>query len=208
MPALDGALPLAQVHDVAVAVGQHLDLDVARRQDVLLQVDVAHAEGGLRLRLRGAEGVRDVLGLAHDPHATAAASRRGLQDQREADVPRRPGRPAPRLRGCRREPGTTGTPALIIACFARLLSPIRRITCGAGPMKRMLQPRRPRRSRVLGEEAVAGVDGVGVGDLGRADDRGDVEVDSSARRADAHRLVGEAHVQAVARRPPSRRPRS
>ncbi len=37
------------------------------------------------------------------------------------------------------EPGTTGTPALIIAFFARLLSPIRRIACGPGPMNWMLQ---------------------------------------------------------------------
>ena len=37
------------------------------------------------------------------------------------------------------DPGTTGTPALIIAFLARLLSPIRRIACGPGPMNLMLQ---------------------------------------------------------------------
>ena len=37
------------------------------------------------------------------------------------------------------EPGTTGTPALIIAFLARLLSPISRIACGPGPMNLMLQ---------------------------------------------------------------------
>ena len=49
---------------------------------------------------------------------------------------------------------------------------------------------------VLGEEAVAGVDRVGGGDLGGADDRRDVEVALGGRgRADAHGLVGEAHVE-------------
>ena len=33
----------------------------------------------------------------------------------------------------------TGTPALIIAFLARLLSPIRRMACGPGPMNLMLQ---------------------------------------------------------------------
>jgi hypothetical protein len=37
------------------------------------------------------------------------------------------------------DPGITGTPAFIIAFFARLLSPIRRIAWGPGPMNLMLQ---------------------------------------------------------------------
>ena len=32
------------------------------------------------------------------------------------------------------EPGTTGTPALIMACLALTLSPIRRMVSGRGPM--------------------------------------------------------------------------
>ena len=40
MPALDAAFALAQNFDVAVLVGQNLEFDVARRADVLLQVDV------------------------------------------------------------------------------------------------------------------------------------------------------------------------
>ena len=37
------------------------------------------------------------------------------------------------------EPGTTGTPAFIMAFLARLLSPISRIAWGPGPMNLMLQ---------------------------------------------------------------------
>ncbi len=36
-------------------------------------------------------------------------------------------------------PGTTGTPAAIIARRAAALSPIARMAAGGGPMKRMLQ---------------------------------------------------------------------
>ncbi len=53
--------------------------------------------------------------------------------------------------------------------------------------------------RRLGEEAVARMDGINVGDFGGGDDRGDVQV--ALRRgggADADGLVGEAHVQRVA----------
>ncbi len=44
MPALDGAFALAQNLDVAVLVGQHLELDVARRLDQLFHVDIGDAK--------------------------------------------------------------------------------------------------------------------------------------------------------------------
>ena len=43
------------------------------------------------------------------------------------------------------------------------------------------------------------MDGVDVGDLGRADDRRNIQIAARALgRTDADRLVGETHVQAVA----------
>ena len=48
---------------------------------------------------------------------------------------------------------------------------------------------------ILAEEAVARMDRVGMADLGRRDDRRDVEIGfGGRRRADADRLVGEADV--------------
>ena len=44
MPPLDRALALAQAHDIAVLVGQHLKLNVPRMLDVLLHVQIAVAE--------------------------------------------------------------------------------------------------------------------------------------------------------------------
>ena len=51
--ALDRALALAEMDDGAVVIAEDLELDVARVLDVLLDVDVADAEGRFRLALRG-----------------------------------------------------------------------------------------------------------------------------------------------------------
>ena len=62
--ALDRALALAQVDDVAVAVAEDLELDVARLDQVLLEVDRAVAEGLRRLVARGGELAVDLLGAS------------------------------------------------------------------------------------------------------------------------------------------------
>ena len=51
--ALQRAVALAQVDGVALAVAEHLDLDVARLGEVLLEIDAVVAEGGLGLGARG-----------------------------------------------------------------------------------------------------------------------------------------------------------
>ena len=50
--ALDRAFALAEMHDVAVRVAQHLDLDVARLLDVFLDEDAVVGEARARLVLR------------------------------------------------------------------------------------------------------------------------------------------------------------
>ena len=90
MAPLDRALALAEVHDLAVLVAEDLELDVPRRLDVLLDVDVADAERGLRFALRRLDRVRQVSLRAHDPHAAAAAARRRLHDDRDSRSPSRP----------------------------------------------------------------------------------------------------------------------
>ena len=52
MAALDRALALAQIHRVAVLVGKHLHLDVARIDDRFLDIDFAVAERTFRLAAR------------------------------------------------------------------------------------------------------------------------------------------------------------
>ncbi len=55
-----------------------------------------------------------------------------------------------------------------------------------------------REAGVLGEESVAGVNGVGLGDFGCRDDAVGLEIAVAAGpRTDAHRLVGKLHVQRI-----------
>ena len=65
-----------------------------------------------------------------------------------------------------------------------------------------LDPRNPAHfceAGVLAQKSVAGVDSIYVGDLGRADDGGNVEVAAGALgRPDAYGLVGEPNRQTVA----------
>ncbi len=83
--ALHGAVALAEVDGVTVAIGEHLDLDVAAALDQLLDVDAVATERGARLGLRlGVRGL-DLTGGARDPHAATAAAVLGLEQDRIAD---------------------------------------------------------------------------------------------------------------------------
>ena len=78
MAALNAALALAQVHDVAVLVAEHLEFDMAGMLDEFFEIDVGHAKGLLRLVARGLQ--------------TPAESRRGCAPRafRGRRRPRRP----------------------------------------------------------------------------------------------------------------------
>ena len=108
VPPLDGAVPLAEVEDGSVAVGEHLDLDVARVGDELLDVDRRIGEVGLALALRGDEGpLRLPCGL-HHLEALPAASGRCLDRDGPAELvaqPRDLGRGRDRLRRPRERSG-------------------------------------------------------------------------------------------------------
>ncbi len=67
-------------------VAQHLDFDVARLRDELLDEDAVIAEGGLRFRHGGGEAVGDFLFRPCDAHALAAAACRRLDHDRIADL--------------------------------------------------------------------------------------------------------------------------
>jgi hypothetical protein len=86
VPPLNRALALAEVHHVAVVVADDLELDVAGVVEVLLDVDVAVAEGGLGLALRGAKVRAELVGVAHHAHAAAAAAGHRLDDHRVSDA--------------------------------------------------------------------------------------------------------------------------
>ncbi len=196
MPALERAVALAEVNRPAVAIGQDLDLDVARIVDVLLDVDRRVCEVGLALSARRLERAPGALGRGDDLHAPATAARRGLDRDRPAvavaqlddsrgvaDLLGRPRHdrhagcmhalPCADLRahgldrlGRRADPGETG------------------LRAGAGE------------AGVLRQEAVARVDRLGTAGPRGSDDPLDVQVALRGRPGpDQPSLVGTPHVQ-------------
>ena len=84
--ALDRALALPQVDAVAVRVAQHLDLDVARLLDELLDEDAVVAEAVAGLVAAGGVPLEGLLVVVRDPQPLAAAAGRGLDHHRVADL--------------------------------------------------------------------------------------------------------------------------
>ena len=85
MAALHRAVALEQVHDVAVRVGEDLDFDVARPQQVLLDQHPVVAEAGCGFALAGSKRLRKICAAFDDAHALAAAAGAGLDQDRIAD---------------------------------------------------------------------------------------------------------------------------
>ena len=85
MAALDRAVALPEVHEVAVRVAEDLHLDVLGARDVALEEHVGPAERRLRLALRLFELGLQLVRALHDAHPAAAAAEAGLDDQRIAD---------------------------------------------------------------------------------------------------------------------------
>ena len=198
MAALHGAIALAQVQAHAVLVPEHLHLDVPRVFHELLEVELGGSEGGARLRLARRVGAGQRFPLAHDAHPAAAAARRRLDDDR---IPHRvreglrlvhAGERPLAARDHRRARVLGHLPGLgLVAHEADGLG-------GRADERDAARAADLREGGVLGQEAVAGMDGLAVGDRGRRDDARDVEV-AQARlgRPDADGLVGQAHGQGV-----------
>ena len=87
--ALDRAVALAEVDARAMAIEQHLDLDVARADHQALEDQPVVIEGGCRLAPGRGDGVGQCLGATDRAHALAAAPCRGLDQQGKADLRRR-----------------------------------------------------------------------------------------------------------------------
>src|SRR4029079_16194485 len=86
--ALDRTVALVEVHGAAVLVAEHLDLDVARPDDRLLDVDGVVAERALGLALRARERRLQLLLRVAQAHAAPAAARRRLEHDRIPDLRR------------------------------------------------------------------------------------------------------------------------
>src|SRR5690606_27782587 len=84
--ALHGAVALAEVRDVALAVGADLHLDVAGVDDGLFQAAGRVADGGGRLAGGGLDGRAQLGGFLDAAHASPAAAGDGLDEDGETDV--------------------------------------------------------------------------------------------------------------------------
>jgi hypothetical protein len=87
---LDTAIALTEVDARTECVEQDLDFYVPGSLEVSLEDEPIVAEGGRGLPPSCSDRVAELAGVAHDPHALAAASTRGLDDQRKAEVARSP----------------------------------------------------------------------------------------------------------------------
>ena len=174
--ALQRAVALAEVAHVAVLVGKDLHLDVLGLHEIFLDEDVVIAEGLACLALDELERGDNVLGHFAQAHAAAAAAGRRLEDDGEAEADGLLERLLPVTQrlgaaGDDRHAALHGD-LLGRELVAHLAEHVARGAderdagrfAGAGKV------------RILGQEAVARVDGVDAAALGQIDDLGNVEI--------------------------------
>ena len=195
---LHRAIAFAKVHDIAVAVAEYLDLDVAGVHHRLLDQELAGTKGVLGLAARRADVLQQRRLLEHQAHAAATATGGRLDHDWQAG-----------LLGLVDQ----GVVVLVVALIARHAGHARRDHAdlrGALVAHRLDGSRvradedqagvlhRLREGLALGKETVAGMDRLRAAGLRRCDDLLDDEVGVlRRRRADVHRLIGLAHMQAL-----------
>ena len=199
MPPLQRAVALPEVHDVAMAIGENLHLDVPRLLDVFFQVDAAVLEGLLRLLAGRIEARLETDVIVGDAHAAAATAGRRLDQDRETQRVRqfqRLGIGLDQALAARhnRHSGLLGQLAGLILVAQAAHGFVRRTD--------ELDPARTAdlgEVGILGQKAIARMNRLDVGNFGGADDARNVEVAiDRRRRADADRLVSQSQVRSVA----------
>jgi hypothetical protein len=199
VPPLDGAVALVQVQRRALGVGEDLHLDVPGPAHRLLDERSRVAERALGLAHGRGHQLAQLRRVVDPPHAPPATTRDGLDEDREADL-LRPGQQLVEV-GRRRgglQRGDAGRPGRLQR--AHLVAGELQHVGGRADERDARGVARPRQVGVLAQEAVAGVDGVGAGLAGRADDLVDVEIgaDGVAALPDHVGLVGFDPVDRVA----------
>ena len=123
---LNRTLALEEVDDVAVVIGEDLELDVARLLDEPLDIQRAVAEGGRRFAPGLRDRARKRRRVANHLHPDSSAAFRWLQQQGEPDA----------SRGCRRSRHQTDRPVSRPGRRARRPSCARRRAAIFDPMQR------------------------------------------------------------------------
>ena len=160
---------------------------------------LAAAERGDRLADRRLEQLGDLLQRAGHLQAAAAAAVGGLDRHRQAVLAGEGDHLVGAATGSG-VPGTSGAPARCAMCRALTLSPRASMADGGGPIQ--ISPASITACGeigVLGEEAVAGVHGVGAGPAGDVEQLVLRQVGvGRGRAAEGVGLVGRGHVHRVA----------
>ena len=194
--ALDGAFALPQMADRAVVVADDLHLDVAGVADQALDIDAVAAEGGLRLGLAARIGLLQLGGVIDDAHAAPAAAGDRLDHDGAALAQRREeglglvqaGRPVGAL-----DDGHAASlrQRLGLRLVAEQLQRFGRRPDEDDP----LFGAAPRECGVLAEKAIAGMQRIASGRLGRRDHRLDIEIGPRAAPGNLVGRVGGADMQ-------------
>ncbi len=176
VPALARAVALVEVHGVAVLVADGLHLEVAGHLQELLDVHAAVAEGSRRLLARGLDAGAQLGLVARDAHAAAAAAGARLHDHGVADLAGHLDRLVDVLDGVvgAREDRGAGLARQPLAVHL-VAERVHRLGARADELEPGVAADLGE-VRVLAQEAVPGVDGVGVRDLGGGDQAVDAEV--------------------------------
>ena len=192
--ALDRALTLVEVHDRALRVAKDLNFHVPWFVDVVLEEDGVVAERGPSLATGRGDRLEQSLWLAHDAHAAATSTERRLDQDRPADVV------------CECEDLVVLDPREVNAREhrdARALHHVARGQLGAHEFDRLntradegdvVRGALAGELRVLGQEAVAGVDRVGADETRRCEHEICPQIGLRGRRTtQRHRLVRLQH---------------
>ena len=188
IPALERAVPLAQMVDVAVLIGQDLHLDVLGLLQILLHKDIAAAEGLLRLAVYQLIGGLDLLRPVAAAHTASAAAGGGLQNDGEAEADGLFQRVVgvPQRLGAAGDDGHAALDGDLLG--AELIAHLGQHIGGRAHEQDAVFLARPGKIGVLGQKAVAGMDGGDAPAAGKADDAGDVQISAQGRLLLTHQI--------------------
>ena len=183
---------------LAIAVAEHLELDVTRIAEVLFDIDRGIAERCLGFGAGLLDQRFELVRAIADLHAAPAAAAGGLDDHRIAgclcnrlglgNVADRAVRSRDQWQ-TQRAGGTLGFDLVTHGADVFGLGPDPGDVVTFDNLGEL---------RVFRKEAIARVDRVGMGDFSGRNDRRDIEVAVlGRRRADADRMVGEPHVHGI-----------
>ena len=199
MPALQRAIALADVEHRAVLVGENLQLDVLGIFEITLGVERAVLEVRLRFALRGRECGIDLGERLRDLQPFAAAAAGGFERERQSVALCRFARVRDALDRFGAARYERHLRRLHRAARAQLIAHrVDRIGMRADPAEPGFDDAACE-GRVLGEESVAGMNGIGPALMRDLEDAIDVEVTLRRSRGSEHvRLVGHANVKRLA----------